>query len=73
MSMPSNFPPSLQKEIRAKMKTPEIVEALLPFAQLDIQHLANKPDSWIVFAINDTLIRLRDLRRAKKIVDRLMK
>jgi len=40
-------------------------EALRPLAWLDIEHLAERADGSIVFAVNDTTITVGDVRRAR--------
>jgi len=42
-----------------------IAEALRPLAWLDIEHLAERADDSIVFAVNDTTITVGDVRRAR--------
>ncbi len=44
------------------------IEALIPFATLDIRHLEGKDDGTIVTGINDTIIRAGDIRRAQNAI-----
>ena len=46
-----------------------LIEALRPFANLDIAHRKNEPDEAVVMALNDALFTLGDLRRARSLVD----
>ena len=47
----------------------DIAEALKPFAQLNIEHLAARPDDTIIFAINDTAITVGNVRCARAVLD----
>jgi hypothetical protein len=49
------------------------IKVLKPFASLDILHLRDRPDSWIVFAINDSWIKLGDIRRVKALLRKVSK
>ncbi|MEI8397360.1 MAG: hypothetical protein WCF85_21795, partial [Rhodospirillaceae bacterium] len=41
------------------------LDALKPFASLDIEHFHTRADNWIVFCINDSAITTGDIRRAR--------
>lgn len=46
-----------------------VVSALLPLAQLDVAHFHGKPDNYPLFASNDTILTLGDVRRARRILE----
>lgn len=46
-------------------RTADLRAALAPLAGLDIHHLAQQPDDYPVFAINETMLTVGDVRRAQ--------
>lgn len=46
----------------------ELRRVLLPFANLDIRHLADQPSERIVWQVNESVITLGDIREARKVL-----
>ena len=43
---------------------PYLKKVLAPFGDLDIHDLRDRPDDWIIYGRNDTILTVGDFRRA---------